>query len=121
MSDEETLAFAGAVVRSIWTLELLLLMKRHKDCVWKAHELVQELRASRNVVQIGLASLAGAGLVAVEPGDGFRLQPATPRLEALVESLQTLYASRPMAVINAIAAPGDEKLRIFADSFRLKE
>lgn len=121
MSDTDVLAFLTASIRSIWTLELLLLMRRQKDRVWQASALVQELRASANVVQLGLASLTGAGFITVDEKGGARYQPLSPQLEALADSIAALYAARPVAVVNAIAAPSDEKLRLFSESFRLKE
>jgi hypothetical protein len=121
MKDEEVLAFLTASIRSIWTLELLLLLRRQRERAWQAGVLVQELRASANVVQLGLASLAGAGFVAVDEQGGTQYQPLSPQLEALADAVAALYATRPVTVINAIAAPSDDKLRIFSESFRLKE
>jgi hypothetical protein len=38
-----------------------------------------------------------------------------------ISEAQSLYRAKPLAVINAIAAAPNEKLRIFADAFRLKD
>jgi hypothetical protein len=42
-------------------------------------------------------------------------------LDSFVAEAQALYAAKPLAVINAIATAPNEKLRIFADAFRLKD
>ena len=60
------------------------------------------------------------GLLAAEPTDRFCYRPASEHLGALVSDMQSLYRAKPLTVINAIAAAPNEKLRIFADAFRLK-
>lgn len=121
MTEEETLRFVSATVKSIWALELLLLMRRQRERAWKTEQLVIELRASTVVVREALGSLIGAGLAAAGEGGLFRYRPASDQLDDFVESTQALYVSKPLSIINAIAAAPNEKLRIFADAFRLKE
>jgi hypothetical protein len=122
MTEEETLRFVSTTVKSIWALELLLMMRRQRARAWRTDELVAELRASTVVVREALASLGGTGLIATDEAGLFRYRPAAAEhLDAFVESTQGLYSSKPLAIINAIAAAPNEKLRIFADAFRLKE
>lgn len=120
MREDDVLAFASATVKSIWSLELLLLMQRKAEHGWTAEELVRELRASTLVVHEALRQLLNAGLLAAEPTDRFCYRPASEHLGALVSDMQSLYRAKPLTVINAIAAAPNEKLRIFADAFRLK-
>jgi DNA-binding IclR family transcriptional regulator len=120
VTDEEVLASVPAVAKSVWTLELLLLLRRQRERAWKLDELVRELRASRNVVQIGMYGLQACGLAGLDD-DAVQYRPASERLDVLAAAIEQLYLTKPFTVINAIAVPGDEKLRIFAESFRLKE
>ena len=121
MTEDEVLAFVSGTVASLWALELLLLIHRQPERGWQIGELVRELRASTQVVRQALGTLAARGLVAPDDAGLFCYRPASPQLESFVLEAGKLYAAKPLAVINAIAAAPNEKLRIFADAFRLKE
>ena len=121
MKDDDVLAFLSATVKSLWALELLLLMRRERARAWKMAALVAELRASTVVVQDALAGLIGAGLIAEEEAGLFCYRPVSETLDSFVAGAQALYTAKPLAVINAIAAAPNEKLRIFSDAFRLKD
>ncbi|HSC18704.1 MAG TPA: hypothetical protein VLC74_07295 [Rhizomicrobium sp.] len=121
MREDDILAFARATVKSIWALELLLLMQRTLERGWTSEELVRELRASTLVVHEALRQLLTAGLLAADQTDQFCYRPASEHLGALVSEMQSLYRAKPLTVINAIASAPNEKLRIFADAFRLKD
>ncbi len=121
MKEEDVLAFVSASVKSLWALELLLTMRRHRPRAWETPELVKELRASTVVIREALASLTGVGLVATDDNGLHCYRPATEQLDGFVEGTESLYGVKPLAVINAIATAPNEKLRIFADAFRLKE
>jgi hypothetical protein len=120
-TEEDVLAFVSATVKSIWALELLLLIERERNRGWQTDELVRELRASTVVIREALAGLAGAGLIATDEAGRCCYRPASEQLDSFVRAAQTLYVAKPLAVINAIAAAPNEKLRIFAEAFRLKE
>lgn len=121
MQESEVLDFVSATVKSIWALELLLLMRRTAERCWTAGELVRELRASTLVVQEALTGLRNAGLVAADKTDLFCYRPASDHLALFVDETESLYIAKPLSIINAIAAAPNEKLRIFAEAFRLKD
>jgi hypothetical protein len=121
VQENDTLSFVSATIKSIWALELLLLMRRTGERSWTAEELVRELRASTLVVHEALSGLTHAGLVAADETALFSYRPASGHLAKFVDEIQSLYLAKPLAVINAIAAAPNEKLRIFADAFRLKD
>ncbi|MDE2183820.1 MAG: hypothetical protein KGJ78_12450 [Alphaproteobacteria bacterium] len=82
---------------------------------------MRELRASSKVVQQALADLQNIGLVSARDDQSFVYRPASPQLDELAGAAELLYRTKPVSVINAIALAPNEKLRIFADAFRLKE
>jgi len=96
-------------------------MRRTGEHSWTADQLVRELRASTLVVHEALTGLLNAGLVAATETDLFCYRPASEDLAAFVDKTRSLYDEKPLAIINAIAAAPNEKLRIFADAFRLKD
>jgi len=121
VTEHDVLTFVSASVKSVWALELLLTIRRQRERAWDAAELVKELRASTVVVREALASLMGVGLVATDDNGLHCYRPATEQLDLFVEGAESLYRVKPLAIINAIVTAPNEKLRIFADAFRLKE
>jgi DNA-binding IclR family transcriptional regulator len=61
-SSDELASFIASSFRSVWALELLLLLKREARA-YSADELVELMRASPSVVERVLESLTAAGLV----------------------------------------------------------
>jgi hypothetical protein len=118
VTDKDLLAFIGGSIRSVWALEMLLLLKRQPDRRWSPAELVRELRASTMVVDEGVEAFRAAGLISCDE-DGCAYAPASPVLADLCEALEEAYRQRPVAVVNAIVSRTD-KIQSFADAFRLK-
>lgn len=119
LSDDALTLLRGSI-RSVWALELLLLLRRTPDRDWSNGDLVSELRGSDVVVQEALAGFLGAGLLVAQTGGRHRYRPASPLLDQWVEEIEQAYATRPSAIIREIfAAPGN-KVQIFADSFRFR-
>lgn len=121
MSEGDILAFIRAQFRSIWTLELLLVMERDRDRIWTAMELVRELRASTAIVADGLLGLERAGLVAQTSRDGYAFHARSPELVGIAIGLRKLYAERPQVVIGEILSAPNDKVQSFADAFRFKK
>lgn len=121
MKEEDVIGFVSATIKSIWALELLLLMRATRQQAWSAEDLVRELRASMLVVHEALTQLSQAGLLADDAAGLLYYRPASPQLASFVDDTESLYRAKPLAVINAIASAPNDKLRIFADAFRLKD
>jgi len=118
-SNQELLDFIRDAIRSVWALEVLLVLRRDGGRLWSAQEIVDELRASLPLVKGNLDVFEAAGLVLRE-GEGFRYAPASPWLESLCDELASAYRERPVTVINAIVSSSGDNLRALADAFRLK-
>lgn len=78
---------------------------------------MRELRASGPLIADALARLQASGLVAVEDGVA-RFAPATPDLERFCDELAEAYQTRPVALINMIAAPSP--VQDLANAFKFK-
>ena len=118
-SDEDILQFITSSFRSVWALELLLLLKREPR-TWRRSELVATMRSSELVVSKALDSLLAAGLALIE-GDSARYMPVNDEVAHYVERTQKLYAARPDKVRRAIIAASASGLTAFADAFRLRK
>jgi hypothetical protein len=118
-SNDEILRFIASSFRSVWALELLLVLK--SDPRRRSHEeLVSSMRASELVVAKALAVLEAAGLVSNE-GEEAQYLPVSKEVAALVEQAQALYAKRPDAVRRAIVSASAGDAAAFADAFRLRK
>jgi hypothetical protein len=120
VTDEEVFAYVQGAIPSVWALEVLQFMHRRRERSWRAAEIVKELRSSPSAVEHALSALHMAGLVAAEESV-FRFQPASDTVAQLAARTLELYAVRPSWVIRAIMTAPNDKLRIFANSFRLKD
>ena len=117
-SEEELLSFASAAVGSVCALELLILLRRDPGKQWSGEALVHELRSSPGAVAHALDHLRQSGLV-VEAPKGFQYQQSSPQLDGICRRLERQYAAKPVTVIRAIFEAPSEKLRLYADAFRV--
>lgn len=113
-------ALLGTVIRSVWALELLMMMKGRPAEPWSVDALVRELRASTPLVEQCLDQLVAGGLVRREDA-GFVYGPASTALEAAATELEQAYRERPVATVNAIASAQRNNVQTFADAFRFKK
>ena len=116
---DDLLRFIGSSFRSIWALELLLILKREQR-PWPHAELVERTRSSDLVVSRALDGLVSAGL-AVNEGEGAMYMPVNDQVANCVDQLEQLYAIRPDAVRRAIVSASASGVTAFADAFRLRK
>lgn len=121
MTENDTLAFAASSLSSLWSLELLLHLKRNAGQLRAPDELIRELRSSQTVVTDVLVALRERGLVAEVEGGRWCYRPSSADIELAVVGLEQLYAVKPAAVIRAIVSSPDRKLRLLSDAFKITE
>lgn len=108
-------------IDSVVQLELLLLLQANPGRAWTAAEVAQELRIEPSWATGQLDELAGRGLLASEASDTFRYAPQSSGLDSAVQRLSKDYAERRVTVITMIFSKPVDKLRSFADAFRLRK
>lgn len=121
MIPEKISAFLRATIKSVWALDLLVLMKSAPGRGWTVGTLNDRLRASTSLVEEILVGFIRQELVAAEADGTYRYAPANPEIEGLASELTRLYAERPLAVIKEIVSAPNEKIHSFVDAFRLKK
>jgi hypothetical protein len=117
--SDDLYRFIGSSFRSVWALELLLVLKREPR-MWPPGELVTTMRASELVVSKALDGLVSAGLASMEEG-GAVYFPINHEVSARVEQLEKLYAVRPDAVRRAIVSASTTGATAFAEAFKLRK
>ena len=117
--SNELYSFIGSSFRSVWALELLLLLKREPR-PWLRQELISTLRASDLVVNKAVDELVAAGLLSVE-GEEARFMPVSDDIAKNVDQVEKVYAARPDAVRRAIVSASASGATAFADAFRIRK
>jgi hypothetical protein len=117
--SDDLLRFIGSSFRSVWALELLLILKRERR-TWTREELVSTMRASEVVVSKALDALVAAGLASVDD-EGAVYMPTNDQVADHVEQVEQLYAVRPDAVRRAIVSASASGFNAFSDAFRLRK
>ena len=117
-ADPDLLGFVREHIRSVWALELLLLLRRDPERCWPPEDLVRELRASQMLVSDNLQRLATAGVVVPDDAACYRYAPVSPVLDELCAALEAAYRERPVAVVNMIAKP--TAVQSLADAFKFR-
>ena len=121
MIPEHLRAFLRATIKSVWALDLLVLLQEAPGRAWTVASLNDRLRASTSLVEEILGSFIRQGLVTQESDGTYRYAPGSAETAGLASELARLYAQRPVAVIKEIMSAPNEKLHSFVDAFRLKK
>jgi DNA-binding MarR family transcriptional regulator len=110
-------------VESVMQLEVLLLLAAQPGKVWTATELAQQLRIDEAWVDAQIRGMGARGLVGVAEGPPpqFRYDPRAAELGQAVAELAQAYADRRVTVIGLIFSKPVDKLRSFADAFRIRK
>jgi hypothetical protein len=114
--DAELAAFVREHMRSVWAVELLLLLRQDPARSWTSDALVAELRASTNLVVDNLAAFERSGLAMSDDDGQWRYAPAAAALANLADRLEQAYRERPVTIINLIARP--DPIQGLADAFK---
>jgi hypothetical protein len=110
-------------IDSVAQLEALLLIQATGGA-WDAERLGRELRINRDWAASQLQHLCAHGLLDCDKpvsGANYTYAPRTPELARAVEGLAQAYAERRVSVIGLIFSKPMDKLRSFADAFRLRK
>lgn len=118
--DPDLIVFVQNSVRSLWALEILLLLHRFKDRTWHEGEINREMRATPQLVESCLYQLERVGVAADDGARCWRYACANATVDQLVNRLAAAHRERPVAVMNALFSSSDERLRNLADAFRFK-
>jgi hypothetical protein len=121
VNEDDVLGFVQRSIKSVWALELLLLLRRDRQRIWRAEDMVLEMRSSDAAVGEALAGLRSIGFVTADSAGLHTYQPASAELDRIAERIQEVYAAKPLAVVKAITSAPNDKLRLFSDSFKLKD
>jgi DNA-binding HxlR family transcriptional regulator len=109
-------------VNSVAKLEVLLLLRAQRDTFWTAEAVSRALCTTPEMMAMQLAELQSRGLLISQEASQrqYRYEPKTSELEQTVAELDLMYKERRVSVINQIYSAPVDKVRTFADAFRLR-
>jgi hypothetical protein len=114
--------FISDRIDSVAQLELLLLLRSNSSKDWTPQEAGKALYAAADVTALQMADLQLQGLLdAGTVHHSFRYRPENAQLARLVDRSADLYCERRVAVITAVYTKPIDKIRSFADAFRLRK
>jgi len=117
-------AFIREHIPDVDAADILLQLARAPGREYAVEALIDELKptaVSDAVARKHLALFEERGLVAVGPEGSYRYSPASREVDECVQALMRVYNARPVTMVRTIYALRDEKIRSFADAFRLKK
>jgi hypothetical protein len=115
--------FIAENISSVAKLEVLLLLRSHPAQEWSASAVAKELATSAEVMATHLDEWLSRGLLDVNESTerSYRYSAKTPELDRVVRDLADLYQARRVTVITQIYSEPVDKVRTFADAFRLRK
>jgi hypothetical protein len=122
--SDEFCRFVRAAVPTVEAAEALLLLQREPERRWSADELIAGLAPIATLNPAASAAYLNLfqtqSLVAMGPDRRAQYRPGSAELQQYVATLEQAYRERPVTLIRVIYALRDDKIRSFADAFKLK-
>lgn len=122
--SDEFCQFIQANIPAVDAAELLLFLADRPDLAWDLPDVLRKLRPSVNITDADaeryVEGFVSRGLLARAEGRKVQYRPEAPEA-AHVRTLAQAYEERPVTLIRVIYALRDQKIRTFADAFRLRK
>ncbi len=114
--------FIAANIDSAEQLEVLLLLHRHPDRGWRAHDVSREIFTVPAAATLRLESLVELGFLrsdgAADPE--YRYQPRSEEQGTGVQALADAYRANRVGVLNLVFRRPPDPIRSFSDAFRIR-
>jgi DNA-binding MarR family transcriptional regulator len=121
---EEVLHFIDRYVESLDQLEILRTLGESRSKDWTATDLAKEAQIKPGAITAHLTALEQRGLLTMQRSQSecvCRYGAKTPELEKQLSGLLQFYKERPVTLIKIIYAQAQDRLKAFAESFRLRK
>ncbi len=109
--------FIAEHIDSVEQLEVLILLRANRDRAFTVSEVNDRIKSSATSVEGRLSDLTGQGFL--QHTDRSYRYEASPEVDATVADLASAYAERRVSVIELIFSKPTDKLRAFADAFKV--
>ncbi len=116
--------FITEQIDSVLQLEVLLLLFAHRSRAFTIEDITKELKIDANWLSAQLARLCSVGILVCMSQSNvstYQYQPAKRELDEIVQGLADAYAQRRVSVVSLIFNKPTDRLRHFADAFRIRK
>jgi hypothetical protein len=118
--SEATRTLVADHITSVEQLEILLLVRGEPGKEWSARAVSEAMRTSESSAAMRLKDLSARGLLSQEGSPPrYRYAPNSGALARGVDELARAYAERRYTVIELIFSKPIDKLRVYAEAFRV--
>ena len=119
----EIASFLADHIDSVVELEALLLLYSNPEKSWTASEIARELRIDPSWPRTELQRLCARNVLSCAPGNEpvYRYAPRDPAIDQAVGALAKAYEDRRVTIIGLIFSKPVDKLKTFADAFRIRK
>lgn len=120
---ENVQRFIARHINSIEQLEVLLLLHAQPQRFWTAEEVANELRIDASSAKDRLQNLHQLNLLSPssDSASSYQYAPSPHQVGQIIDELANVYAIRRVSVIQFIFSQPIDRIRVFADAFRLKK
>lgn len=121
---ERLALFLDRNVESIEQLEILRILGETSDQEWRSSDLARDAQIRPADISSQLAALEQRRLLKTEQRGNelfCRYGPATPEISEQLADLLRFYKERPVTLIRMVYNRVNDRLKAFADSFRLRK
>ena len=121
---DNVMTFLKEHIDSAEQVEMLRFLRNNADKEWTAQEISRSLSTQRDSAAHRLAQFHSLGILVMKPAqDGpiYQYRPKTQGLDATIAELAEAYSRYPVRVINLIYSKPIDKIRTFADAFKLRK
>jgi predicted transcriptional regulator len=118
--EEEIRDFVDRYIDSVEQLEILILLKESAPQQWSAQEINEKLQSHFSSVQTRLRGLCKLNLINCN-AENYSYPGSDKSQEPKIEKLILAYKQKRIRVIEMIFSKPKDKLRDFADAFKIKK
>jgi hypothetical protein len=113
--------FVRREIKSVFQLEVLLLLHRTRERAWTVMEISQELGIDPEIAETQVVRLEELRLLETEQSTpiSYVYGPRDHDDEIIIEKLAVSYAKQRVGILSLILSDSNSRIRRFAEAFRL--
>ena len=108
-------------IESVAQLEVLFLFLKNKETKWSVSQISKELRSSDASAAKQVTLLLRSGFIKAAEDNCYVYSPVTEKIRDSVDNLYDVFQIKQVAVISFLYDKPNDKLKGFADAFKLRK
>lgn len=114
--------FIARHIESVAQMEALITLRHDRERRWTSEEVASQLYITKDMCESMLSGLERDGFLVRETNANvtYRYQPSDDSVDETIAQLADIYHERSVAVVTQIYSRPIDKVKTFADAFRLR-